>query len=163
MTGFQMLLLALAAVGAGLVGGIFFAFSTFVMQALDRLKAEEAIAAMRAINITVINTLFFLAFFGTGVVALLLAALVAVSAGTAGLPVIAASALYVFGVIGVTMMANVPLNDALAADTLATDAPGAEAEARWRAYRDPWILWNHVRTLCALAASTGFVAAALAD
>jgi uncharacterized membrane protein len=33
------------AVGAGLVGGVFFAFSTFVMKALSQLPAEQGIAA----------------------------------------------------------------------------------------------------------------------
>ena len=61
-----------AAIGSGVVGGIFFAFSTFVMAALRRLPAEQGIAAMNAINVTVLNPLFFLAFFGTGAVCLAL-------------------------------------------------------------------------------------------
>ncbi|MCD6054620.1 MAG: putative integral rane protein [Rubrobacteraceae bacterium] len=34
-----------SALGCGLVAGVFFAFSTFVMAALRRLKPEEGIAA----------------------------------------------------------------------------------------------------------------------
>ena len=40
-----------AVLGCGLVAGIFFAFSTFVMRALGRRPAGEGIAAMQAINI----------------------------------------------------------------------------------------------------------------
>ena len=59
-------LLSVTAIGAALVAGIFYAFSTFVMQALGRLAPREGIAAMQSINVVVINPLFFLAFFGTG-------------------------------------------------------------------------------------------------
>ena len=50
-----------AAIGSGLVAGIFFAFSSFVMAALGRLPSDHGIAAMNAINVTVINPMFFLA------------------------------------------------------------------------------------------------------
>jgi uncharacterized membrane protein len=65
-------LTVLAALGAGLVAGIFFAFSTFIMAALARLPAEGGIAAMQSINVAVLNPLFFLAFFGTAAIALVL-------------------------------------------------------------------------------------------
>ena len=35
--------------GCGLVAGIFFTFSTFVMRALARLKPDKGIAAMQAV------------------------------------------------------------------------------------------------------------------
>src|SRR6185436_10873289 len=35
------------AVGSGLVGGVLFGFSTFVMRALDRLPAAQGLAAMQ--------------------------------------------------------------------------------------------------------------------
>ena len=40
------------AVACGLMGGIFFAFSTFVMKALRALPPNRGIEAMQAINIT---------------------------------------------------------------------------------------------------------------
>ncbi|HLL90834.1 MAG TPA: hypothetical protein VK324_16150 [Tepidisphaeraceae bacterium] len=54
-----------AALGSGLMAGVFFAFSAFVMRALGRLPAGEAVAAMRAINVAVINPLFLGVFLGT--------------------------------------------------------------------------------------------------
>jgi uncharacterized membrane protein len=39
-----------AALGAGLNGGVFFAFSGFVMPALQRLPAAQGIAAMQSIT-----------------------------------------------------------------------------------------------------------------
>jgi uncharacterized membrane protein len=55
----------LAALGCGLMAGIFFAFSAFVMKALSRLPASEGMAAMQAINVAILNPLFFVVFFGT--------------------------------------------------------------------------------------------------
>nr|MBA3281491.1 hypothetical protein [Acidimicrobiia bacterium] len=56
----------LAAVGSATVGGVFFAFSTFVMPALGRRPASEATAAMQSINAKAVNPLFMGALFGTG-------------------------------------------------------------------------------------------------
>lgn len=55
----------LSALGAGLVAGIFFAFSGFVMKALACLPSGQGIRAMQLINVTVLNPWFFSAFFGT--------------------------------------------------------------------------------------------------
>ncbi|WP_367265416.1 hypothetical protein [Polaromonas sp.] len=66
-------LLAAAALGSGVVAGIFFAFSSFVMSALGRLPPAQGVAAMQSINETVINPGFLLVFFGTGLACLALA------------------------------------------------------------------------------------------
>ncbi len=58
-----------SALGCGLMAGVFFAFSTFVMNALARLQPTQGIAAMQSINITVINPLFMAAFLGTAAAA----------------------------------------------------------------------------------------------
>jgi len=63
--GLLRVLTLISALGCGLVGGIFFAFSAFVMKALNRLPPAQGIAAMQSINVTVINPLFMTAFFGT--------------------------------------------------------------------------------------------------
>ncbi|MGO4711946.1 anthrone oxygenase family protein [Bradyrhizobium sp. 2TAF24] len=144
-----------AAIGSGLVAGIFFAFSTFVMAALGRLAPEQGMAAMNAINVTVINPLFMLAFLGTGGLCLALAIASWGSWGQAdGVLLLAAAVLYLIGCVGVTMVCNVPLNDALAA----APAGGAAALALWADYLKTWTFWNHVRTLASLGAAIVFVA-----
>jgi uncharacterized membrane protein len=55
----------LVALGAGLIGGVFFAFSSFVMRALAKLPVPEGIAAVQSINIAVINPLFMAVLLGT--------------------------------------------------------------------------------------------------
>jgi uncharacterized membrane protein len=145
-----------AAIGSALVGGIFYAFSTFVMAGLGRIPPEQGIAAMQSINITVLNPLFFSAFFGTGMLCLVLLAAACFNWHQPGSALlVAASLLYIVGCIGVTMAANVPLNDALAAVQ-----PGApEAASLWSRYLDVWTAWNHVRTVAPLAAAALFIIA----
>ncbi|MEH2408541.1 anthrone oxygenase family protein [Nostoc sp.] len=61
-----------SALGCGLIAGVFFAFSTFVMNALARLQPAQGITAMQSINITVINPLFMAVFLGTAAACILL-------------------------------------------------------------------------------------------
>jgi uncharacterized membrane protein len=138
------------ALGSGLVGGVFFAFSTFVMRALARLAPPDGIAAMQAINVTVITPLFMLALFGTAVLGAVLAVWGALELGQDHGPyLLAGGALYVAGVVGTTMTYNVPRNDALAA---AGPRDPAAAEL-WERYLSEWTAGNHVRTVAGLAAA----------
>ena len=148
-----------SAIGAALVSGIFYAFSTFVMGALGRLEPRQGIAAMQSINIGVINPLFFLAFFGTGALcaATIIAALVPGTGVPLG-PAVAGGVLYLVGCLGVTIAGNVPLNDRLAE----VQPDDAGAESLWRMYLVRWTRWNHVRTAASLAASAFLLVAAVA-
>ncbi len=60
----------MALLGSALVGGIFFAFSSFVMKALARVPSAEGIGAMQSINVVVLNPSFLGAFIGTAVASL---------------------------------------------------------------------------------------------
>jgi uncharacterized membrane protein len=153
-----LVLTFIAAIGCGVVAGIFFAFSSFVMAALGRIPAAHGIAVMQSINITVITPGFMLALFGTALLCLALAA-------TAFFPwhqpgsamIVAAGLLYLLGCIGVTMIRNVPLNDLLAAAQ--PDTP--EAHALWSRYLREWTRWNHVRTMAPAASAVLFTLALL--
>jgi uncharacterized membrane protein len=145
-----------AAIGCGLVAGIFYAFSSFVMGALGRLPAAHGIEAMQTINVVVINRSFMLAFFGTGAVCV---ALVGGSTlwwdQASGKLILAAGVIYLVGCIGVTLACNVPLNNALAAVRPGTP----EAAALWSQYLDRWTAWNTVRTVAPLVSAALFIAA----
>lgn len=146
----------LAALGCGLIGGFFFAFSACVMGALARLPAAQGIAAMQSINIVVINRLFLGAFFGTAAACLLLAiAALFVWAVPGAIYLLAGSVLYLVGAILVTIRFNVPLNDQLAA----AQAESAEAASLWRRYLAVWTAWNHVRTVASLVAAALLIVA----
>lgn len=147
-------LLLASALGSGLMAGVFFAFSTFVMRALARQPAARGMAAMQSINVTVLNPWFLGVFLGTaatcGLVAL--GSLVTWPARGAWLP-LAGSASYLLGTFLVTVVCNVPWNNRLAA----ADAASAAGQALWASYLSRWTAWNHVRTVSALAALAAFV------
>ncbi len=140
----------LSAIGCGLIGGVFFAFSTFVMKALAALPPPQGIAAMKSINIAVINPIFLGPFLGTavGCVILLVSTLLTWQKPGATC-VLVGSALYLLGTFLVTFVFNVPRNNALA--TL--DPASAESARFWTEYVAGWTLWNHVRTVATIAAA----------
>src|SRR5688572_2457223 len=147
-----ILLVILCALGSGAIGGVFFAFSNFVMPALARLAPAEGIHAMQAINVTVLNRLFLSIFMGTGVVSLVVMVMASLRWNAAGFYVLLGGAVYVLGSILVTMRGNVPLNNALAA--LNAEAP--DSASRWSDYVRDWTRWNHVRTVACTAAMVLF-------
>jgi uncharacterized membrane protein len=145
-----------ACVGSGVVAGVFFAFSSFVMPALWRLPAAAGIAAMQSINQSAIRPSFILVLFGTAIVSIAATVWALLDyGGTSAAWMIGGSVSYLLGVIGLTAFYHVPLNDELAR-TLPTsqDAPDI-----WARYMLRWSVGNHVRTFAGAAAAAAFVIA----
>ncbi len=139
-----------AMLGSALIGGVFYAFSSFIMKALARMPSEEGIAAMQSINVVVINPSFLGAFMGTAVISLVLAVLALKGWGMPSAPwFLAGALLYLLGTFLVTGLGNVPLNDQLAA----VSAGDSSAIEVWQNYLNRWTLLNTVRTVAALAAA----------
>ena len=137
-----------AAISVGLMAGIYFTFSVFVMQALDAVGQPFGMAAMQSINRVIVKSLFLPLFFASSLACLLLAIFGVMHRGTPGAWQMAGGgALYLIGMLVVTAAANVPLNNALEA----TDATGPDAEVMWRRYMQSWLPWNHVRTVSCTA------------
>ncbi len=151
--GYRPVLTAVAAVGAGVAGGVFFAFSDFVMRALRRLPDQNGLAAMQAINRAAPSPAFMTVLFGTGVVcvAILVSAVPRLEEPVARQEIVGA-ALYLVS-IALTIAYHVPRNEALAAlDPVSGDPSGA-----WRSYAGGWTAWNHLRTVTSVAAAVTFV------
>jgi uncharacterized membrane protein len=145
-------------IGCGLIAGVFFAFSTFVMSALARLPSTQSITAMQSINIAVINPLFMTVFLGTAAACVLLLVSSLSKWHQPGIAyLIIGSLLYIVGTFSVTIIFNVPLNE-----TLAKVEPGSTVgENIWATYLVNWTFWNHIRTLAA-AGATALIAIAFA-
>lgn len=156
MTFVLIIALIAAAIGSGLVAGIFFAFSTFVMTAFSRIPPEQGIAAMNSINVTIVRSPFMLLFVPTAILCLVIAGLAFLDwrEGTS-VRMLTGAALYLFGSFASTIIFNVPMNDALAR----VSGNGPEAAAIWATYLKDWTWWNHVRTIASLLASVAFVRA----
>ncbi|WP_221360808.1 DUF1772 domain-containing protein [Streptomyces beigongshangae] len=142
--------------GTGLVAGVFCAFSTFVMKGLAALPPAQGVAAMQAINVTAPAPAFMLVFVGSAVLCAVIAVVTFVvwpDEGTVEL--LLGSVLYLFGSFGVTVAANVPRNDRLAAMEPGTP----EAVAYWPTYVSEWSMWNHVRMVASAAGAVSYVLA----
>ncbi|RVU22124.1 DUF1772 domain-containing protein [Streptomyces antnestii] len=149
-------LVVLSALACGVSAGVFIAFSAFVMKGLAALPPERGIAAMQAINAAAVNPAFLVVFLGAAALCAVVAVVTFVlwpDQGTVAL--LLGSALQLVGAFGVTVVANVPRNEALS--KLDPDAP--DSVGPWRRYASEWLLWNHVRGAASLAASAAFVLA----
>ncbi len=146
-------LAVLALLGSALIGGVFFAFSSFVMKALARVPSSEGMAAMQSINVVVINPSFLGTFMGTAFLCIAVIVLVLVGDGHPGAaPFLGGAALYFAGTFLITIFGNVPLNDRLAA----TSVTDADAVSLWLRYLDRWTKWNHARTVAAVGSTMLF-------
>jgi uncharacterized membrane protein len=152
-------LLWFSALGCGVIAGVYFAFSTFVMTSLGRIDQAGGIAAMKAINTDILKSLFMPLFFATTLACLALGILALMNWGHAGAAAMLAGALfYIVGMFFVTVSFNVPLNETLG--TL--DPTGPEAAATWKRFLSDWTIWNHVRTVASASATGLFIAALVA-
>lgn len=149
-------LLWFSAIGCGLLAGLYFAFSTFIMTAFGRIGQASGIAAMNAINAVIVQSLFLPVFLATTATSAALALLALLRWGEPGaMAMLAGGVLYVLGMFVVTMIFNVPLNNALAA----ADPGSQEAASLWARYLTDWTMWNHVRTVASTLACALFISA----
>ena len=135
-----LLLDEIAIISFGFLGGVYFAFSFFVMQSLNKFDHKEAIKAMSSINLVILKSPFMILFFFSSFIALALfiksifAYEILSSRGFASL-------VFLIGMFLCTAMKNVPLNDKLASFN-----NSLSPEHEWNYYYKNWTMWNHVRT-----------------
>ena len=135
-----LLLDEIAVISFGFLGGVYFAFSFFVMQSLNKIDHKEAINAMSSINLVILKSPFMILFFFSSFIALVLfleSLFVYEILSFRGF----ASLVFLIGMFLCTAVKNIPLNDKLASfnDSLSP-------EIEWNYYYKNWIMWNHVRT-----------------
>jgi len=158
-----MTILTLASLGlglmAGLVAGIFLAFSDFIMRGLESAGADAGAEAMRGLNRTVYASKFLLMLKALPVLALALAAAAFLlerpgMAAWLGFGAVSHIALVMLA----TLVRNVPMNTRLESLTGETQA----SAAYWPGYVSRWTGWNHVRTMGAMISCACFLMASAA-
>lgn len=119
--------------------GIYFIFSNTIMTSLK--NAELGADTMVEINKVILNPLFMLCFFVSGIgsayLAIFAQSLLALSGGV-----------FFVGTTLVTVLKNVPLNNRLR-DT----ATQLERTQVWQIYLHKWVFWNHIRSVSAILAA----------
>ena len=129
---------------SGLLAGTYLVFSGFAIRAFASMEPAAGIAAMNAINRTIVRSVFMPLFFGSTIIALIMIVCAFLFWGTPGCwHLLLAGAVFALGMFGVTAAANVPLNNEL--DRVA----GADSTALtvWARYRTRWTAWNTLRTI----------------
>lgn len=150
MNVFVTIIVIIAILGSAMIGGVFFAFSSFIMKALARLPVSQGMAAMQSINVVVLNPVFLGVFMGTAAISLLLSIFAIIEWDMPAAPYFLSGAmLYIIGTLLVTGMGNVPLNNRLA--SIAATDPAASNT--WQHYLERWVQLNTLRTICAMAAT----------
>ena len=146
-------LLWFCVLGCALMGGVYFAFSAFIMTALKD-SGMAGVTAMNAVNRVILKSLFMPLFLGTTLASGALAVIGLLRFDDPrALWMISGGVLYVAGMFGVTMLFNVPLNNAL----MNVTAESRTGMAIWNDYLRRWTRWNHVRTLACLGAAALFL------
>lgn len=159
--GFPGIVLLAAAVTTCLSAGIFYAWAVSVVPGLARVKDSAYLSAFQAMNRAILNP-WFLVVFLAPVLLLPVSAWQQFSrpADAAWWALVAAAAIYVIGVFGVTMACNVPMNEWLDKQDVAT--AGERTLQEWRArFEGPWNRWNRVRTAASVIAALLVVWAAI--
>ncbi len=145
-------LLQFAILAYALVGGVFLAFSDFIMRSLAITGGSGGVEAMQVINREVFRWVFMTLFLGMAAVSLVITVYGAIGlSGTSGTLIMAAGLVYLIGCFGVTVAFNVPMNETLAGLELSSDA----TRDYWlQTYVPNWTFWNSVRTAsCALSSA----------
>jgi len=137
------------AISVGIMAGVYFTFSVFVMKSLDEIEAPAGMLAMQSINRIIVKSLFLPIFFASSLASAALVVLMLIYPSSSGATwVMMGSGLYFVGMFIVTVTGNVPLNNQLEA----TDAKGPGGAEMWALYLRKWTLWNHIRTIACTAA-----------
>ncbi|WP_084239585.1 anthrone oxygenase family protein [Pedobacter africanus] len=143
--------LILTAVAMALIAGLFYAYSCSVNPGLGKLSDEVYILAMQSINRAILNPVFFASFMGTLLLLPLSTWLLYRSGGasTVFYFLFAATIIYAVGTFGVTMVKNVPLNEAL--DKFNVRSASLEEIAKQRQlFQIPWNNFNNIRTIASI-------------
>ena len=151
MTTFIFLLLQLSVIAYALVGGVFLAFSDFIMRSLASATGDGGVEAMQTINREVFRWVFMTLFLGMAPVSLVIGGYAWLQLSSpAAVLILAAALIYLVGCFGVTVVFNVPMNEALAGMERTSDA----TRDYWLAtYVPRWTFWNTVRTVASTASA----------
>ncbi|WP_127783408.1 anthrone oxygenase family protein [Rhodococcus sp. X156] len=141
--------LVVAVVANGLLAGVFFAFSCAISLALHRVDDRSYVTVFRAINSAILNAGFLLVFALAPLAAVAAVALPHDASRNVSVPWLVAGAACSVATFVITAAANVPLNRALDAAPVTSEAQCTDARGH---FEGRWNRWNLLRTATGVAA-----------
>jgi uncharacterized membrane protein len=151
MSDLSTLVLVLATASTGMSAGVFATYAIALMPGLRATDDRTFVTSFQSIDRAIINPLWL----GGGFLGALVltAAAAALHLGTSSRPIFvwtAAAFVLHAAVVLITLLVNVPLNDAIKA---AGNAPAIDVAAVRAAFSEQrWVTWNHVRVVLDAAA-----------
>jgi uncharacterized membrane protein len=144
------IILAITTLTTALIAGLLYGYSCSVNVGLKQLSDINYILAMQSINTAIQNPAFFMSFMGT---LFLLPISTYLNYNPSDLNrfylLLLATIIYLIGVIGVTFLGNIPLNDIL--DKFNTQIADNEQIAQQRkAFETAWNSFHLIRTIAAI-------------
>ena len=134
----------------GLTAGLCFTWTNAITPGIGQLSDLGFLQAFQQMNRSIINPLFIIVFFGPFISQILTIYLKHEDNDKAFWVFVAAAALFILGVVFVTVFKNVPLNDILDR----TDLVGStteELKTLRQKFEVPWNHWHLVRTISSIA------------
>ena len=128
----------------GLTAGLLFIFSIAVNPGLARLNEEEYYRAMKFINLVILNPIFLFIFIGP-LITMPLLTYIGRNDSKFFILTLFSTILYFLGVLLITSLKNVPLNNKL--EKLNSD----EFKDIFLWYKKPWNFWHNIRTFFGIA------------
>jgi len=133
------ILLVIIILQIGLTSGLLFIFAFAVNPGLARLSEEEYFRAMKYINIVILNPIFFLVFMGP-LITMPILTYMSWNDSSMFILIPISTILYLLGVLLITAIKNVPLNNKL------EKLNSTEFKGVFIWYRKPWNFWHNIRT-----------------
>jgi len=150
MISLQNAILFVAILLSGLIAGLLYAYSCSINPGLKALSDKEYVHAMQSINEAIQNPIFFLSFVGLlAVYPLSVYHVYTTPLKLSTYLMIIATLVYFFGVFGLTMWRNVPLNELLAKFDISQASPEQIAAIRQR-FEGPWNNYHTIRTFASI-------------
>lgn len=147
-----LILCAFSVLAYAAIGGVFLAFSDFIMRSFNLVPNQAGLETMQVLNVEILRSVFIVMFMGLAAISagILLYAWIWMPEGAARGLLMLAGLCYLVGVFAVTAMGNVPLNNRLAA----LQPSSAAALEFWeQTYMTRWVTLNSVRTAACFVAS----------
>ncbi|MEO1011956.1 MAG: anthrone oxygenase family protein [Bacteroidota bacterium] len=134
----------------GLTAGLCFTWTNAVTPGIGQLEDLDFLRAFQQMNRTIINPTFIVVFFGPFIGNMAIIYLRYTNPDKSFWVLIAAAALFILGVVFVTVFRNIPLNEMLDKTDLAA-ATVEDLKALRQKFEGPWKQWHLVRTISSTA------------
>lgn len=140
------IILIITTLFSGLIAGLFYSWQISVTPGLAKLNEENYLIAFQSMNRAIINPYFLIVFMGLIVLLITVTFQYETSTSIQFWFTTSAIIIYITGVIAVTFIGNIPLNNGL--DALTIETMSSEEMISFRqSFENEWNRLNMVRTI----------------